>query len=338
MLFVLVWLGLAVACGSVDGEETSVTKFIPGPPPEIAEGTTTIAVLPDTEVYAQKYPELFYAQTRWIAEKVGRRNIAYVLHLGDITQHNNEPQWTVARKSFGMLDGKVPYALVPGNDDYDDLADGNWKALRKSSKINQYFDPAKIANWPTFGGFYQQGRLENTFHLFRMHERDWMILCLEMGPRDTIIKWADGVLSEHRKRRTIVVTHAYLFRNNRRYDHRNGKERASPHPWGNDGEELWQKLIKKHPNIMIVISGHVSTGGLGYRVDAGDHGNAVHQMMCDYQKKPKGGLAYFRLLEFAPDSTTVQVRTYSPYRNKTRRSDLEEFAFKLHNASASETE
>ena len=338
LIVVLVALGLLFASARVGSEETSVTRFIPGPPPEIADGAVTIAALPDTEVYAQKYPELFYAQTKWIAEQVARRNIAYVLHLGDITQHNNEPQWTVARQSFAMLDGEVPYALVPGNDDYDDLVDGDWETLRESSKINRFFDPATIAKWPTFGGFYQLGRLENTFHLFRMHERDWIILCLEMGPRDEVIKWADRVLSEHRNRRTIIVTHAYLFRNNQRYDHRNGKERASPHPWGNDGEELWQKLIKKHANIMIVISGHVSTGGLGYRVDAGDHGNAVHQMMCDYQKKPKGGLAYFRLLEFAPDATTVQVRTYSPHRNKTRRSELEEFKFKLRDAMASEAE
>ncbi len=331
------WVVLGLAGASHAGaEQSSVTKFVTGPPPKIAKGTTTIVALPDTEVYAQKYPKLFYAQTKWIADEADRRNIAYVLHLGDITQHNNKPEWTVARKSFAMLDGKVPYALVPGNDDYDDLDNDDWDKLRASSRINEYFEPQAIAKWPTFGGFYQEGRLENTYHHFSMHGRDWMILCLEMGARDQVIKWADRVLAKHRDRQTIVVTHAYLFRSNKRYDHRNGRERASPHPWGNDGEELWQKLIKRHPNIMIVISGHVSTGGLGYRVDQGDHGNAVHQMMVDYQKKPKGGLAYLRLLEFAPDGVTVQVRTYSPHRNKTRVSDLEEFRFKLKEASEDE--
>ncbi len=310
-------------------QETLQRKWVPGPPPRIAEGAATIAVLPDTEYYAWKYPDLFYAQTRWIADEAERRNIIYTIHLGDITQHNNHEQWTVARKSFAMLDGKVPYALVPGNDDYDDLVDGNWKQLRESSKINRYFDPAQISKWPTFGGFYAKNRLENTYHLIRMHERDWMILCLEMGPRDEVIRWADEVLSKHQDRRTIVVTHAFLYRNNKRYDHRSGRERASPHPWGNDGEELWQKLLKKHANVMIVMSGHVSTGGIGYRKDAGDHGNVVHQMMCDYQKKEKGGLAYMRLLEFAPDGKAVQVRTYSPYRKKMQVSHLEDFVFQL---------
>jgi hypothetical protein len=167
-----------------------------------------------------------------------------------------------------------------------------------------------------------------------MHDRDWIILCLEMGPRDEVVQWANKILSENRGRRAIIVTHAYLFRNNQRYDYRNGHERASPHPWGNDGEELWQKLIKKHSNVMIVISGHVATGGKGYRKDKGDRGNVVHQMMCDYQKKEMGGLAYLRLLEFDPDGETVQVRTYSPYREKMQISSLEDFVFKLQDAPA----
>ena len=77
------------------------------------------------------------------------------------------------------------------------------------------------------------------------------------------------------------------------------------------------------------MSGHVSTGGIGYRTDKGDHGNVVHQMMCDYQKKEKGGLAYLRLLEFAPGGKTVQVRTYSPYRKKLQVSKLEDFTFQV---------
>ena len=330
---ILPQLIVALFATAGSAQEPVKTRWVPGPPPKIREGTTTIVVLPDTENYAYKYPDMFVAQTKWIAEETVNRNIAYVIHLGDITQHNNDAQWTVARKSFDLIEGKVPYALVPGNDDYDDLADNDWQRLRDSSLINRYFDPGKISKWPTFGGFCQPGRLENTYHLFRMHDRDWMILCLEFGPRDEVVRWADMILSKLHDRRTIVVTHAYLYRNNERYDHTRGvRERASPHAWGHDGEELWQKLIKKHANVMIVMSGHVATGGKGYRKDEGEHGNVVHQMMCDYQKKKKGGLAYLRLLEFASDGETVQVRTYSPSTRKMRISKLEDFTFKLQDA------
>ncbi len=40
------------------------------------------------------------------------------------------------------------------------------------------------------------------------------------------------------------------------------------------------------------------------------HGQKVHEMMAAYHDPPEG---YLRLLEFHPNGTTVQVRTYSPY-------------------------
>ena len=118
------------------------------------------------------------------------------------------------------------------------------------------------------------------------------------------------------------------------YDHTKGSQRASPHDVagdGNDGEELWQKLIRKHRNVMIVISGHVRTGGPtgSYLASEGDYGNIVHQMMTCYQKLPRGGLGYMRTLEFLPDGKTVQVRTFSPSKKTTRTSELEDFTFKL---------
>ena len=72
------------------------------------KGATTLAVLPDTQYYAQKYPHHFEAQTRWIADQHQKRNIAYTLHLGDIVQSDAPAEWEVAIRCFGMLDGKVP--------------------------------------------------------------------------------------------------------------------------------------------------------------------------------------------------------------------------------------
>ena len=86
------------------------------------EGSTTLAVLPDTERYSDDYPYLFEAQTKWISENHGERNVACAIHLGDITQHNVPAEWEVARRCFRMLDGRVPYVLVTGNHDYDDNA------------------------------------------------------------------------------------------------------------------------------------------------------------------------------------------------------------------------
>jgi len=147
------------------------------------------------------------------------------------------------------------------------------------------------------------------------------------------------VLAEHRDRRAIIVTHGYLFYDNQRYDHRQGKQRATPYGYagdGADGEQLWNVVARRNPNVMIVICGHVRTGGLGYRKSEGDYGNTVHEMMANYQKLPAGGLGYMRLLEFQPDRKTVQVRTFSPSLKKLRHSELEDFSFVLQNATRAE--
>lgn len=286
-------------------EELMMRTPVPPPLPWV-EGSATLVVLPDTEVYSQKRPELFEAQTRWIAAHVKDRNIAYVLHVGDIVHDDVEAQWNVARRCLGQLDGIVPYALVPGNHDY---AGGP-----RETTMGRYFRADDFARWPTYGGVMVTGRMENTCHLFKMAGHDWIVVALEFGPRDEAVAWANRVFDEHPNHLGILLTHAYLFRDNKRYDHTAGvKERASPHGAGNDGEELWQKLVSRHRNMRFVFSGHVATGGVGYLASVGEHGNTVHQLMADYEKMRGGGSGYLRLVEFLPDGRTIRVRTYSPF-------------------------
>ncbi len=284
-------------------------------------GSTTLVVMPDTERYSDDYPYLFEAQTDWIRENCQRRRIIYALHLGDITQHNAPVEWELAKRCFGMLNGYVPYALALGNHDYS--------GPNRGTLMNEYFSVAKMQKWSTFGGVFREDRLDNSYHLFGINGRDWMVLVLEFGPRDEVVKWANKVLGQYPDRLAILVTHAYLFRNNTRYDHLRGQQRASPHGWGNDGEELWQKLVRRHTNMMIVLSGHVSTGGLGYLASEGDYGNTVHQIMVDYEKQRHGGMAYMRLMEFLPDGETVQVKSYSPFTKGYKTDPANQFTFKL---------
>ena len=41
-------------------------------------------LLPDTQRYSQNFPATFRNQARWIVDNKQRRNIAFVLHEGDI--------------------------------------------------------------------------------------------------------------------------------------------------------------------------------------------------------------------------------------------------------------
>jgi len=89
-------------------------KLVSGEAPAMEKGSFTIAVLPDTQNYSQKFPEIFKSQTQWIAENQKARNIACVLHLGDITNNSTDKEWENAEAAMKQLDGKVRYFMVPG--------------------------------------------------------------------------------------------------------------------------------------------------------------------------------------------------------------------------------
>ncbi len=87
-------------------------------PPAIAAGSYTMAILPDTQNYSEKYPEQFHGQTDWIVANKEKYNIRCMIQLGDITNRNSETEWKNAVAAVNKLDGHVPYFLNLGNHDY----------------------------------------------------------------------------------------------------------------------------------------------------------------------------------------------------------------------------
>lgn len=122
------------------------------------------------------------------------------------------------------------------------------------------------------------------------------------------------------------MTHAYLYSDSTRYDWNTKKKKQqwNPHDYPiaksdttiNDGQEMWDKLIKKHSNIFMTINGHVLNDGLGFLTSKADGGNNVHQMLVNYQMLPLGGEAWLRILIFHPDKETIEVKDYTPLYEK----------------------
>lgn len=314
---------LCVAAESAVPEERPVPPFVPG--------SWTLAVLPDTQYYAESYPGLFTAQTAWLAAQRDARNITFALQLGDITNRNTPEQWANARAAMRLLDGAIPYAFVPGNHDYG--PGGN--ASTRESLLNQYFPYDEISTLPGFGAAMEPGKLDNTWHTFEAGGTRWIVIALEWGPRDSTIEWAARVLERHPSRRGILITHAYMHEDETRYNWAvKGKAQGNnphdyPTPGGvNDGEELWQKLVREH-DIPLVLNGHVCGDGAGYLVSTNDAGRRVHQMLSNYQMRQLGGEGYLRLLEFQPDGKTVQVKTYSVLYGKYLTAQDQQFSFEL---------
>lgn len=282
------------------------------------DGGWTLAILPDTQVYAAKRPELFDSQTRWIAANAKSRNIAFVLHVGDIVQENVESQWEIARRSMRRLDGVVPYAMTLGNHDY---ASGEG-ATPRETLFHRYFPISRYRGLPWFGATYtaEPERIENSYYMFRAGGRDWLVLALEFGPRREVVDWGNRVLAEHPEKQVIVLTHAYLYSDDSRYDRKKRRyQEWNPHkyPIANspggvmDGEELWQALVSKHPNVKFVISGHTLHDGTGRLASRGKAGSTVHQIVANYQNR-EGAWGFMRLMEFQPDGRHVYVKTFSP--------------------------
>jgi len=313
-------------------------KLVDGEPALPTSGAFTVVVLPDTQYYSESFPETFRAQTSWIVENQARRNIASVIHLGDVTNRNTPKEWENASKALSVLDGKVPYFLTLGNHDYSE----GGSCRDRKTRLNDYFPVARYRDLPSFGGVYDQepDRLDNSYHLFSAMGRQFMVLALEFGPRKDVVRWANSVVGQHRDKEVILVTHAYTYYDSTRYDwkRRGARQHWNPHSYAmakttehdmSDGEELWNKLITRHENFVMTLNGHVLGDGLGRLVSATPSGRKIQQVLANFQMKPQGGDGWLRLMEFQPDGSNVQVYDYSPTRDQRNESPRNQFKMQL---------
>lgn len=274
----------------------------------------TVIVLPDTQFYAESYPEIFKAQTRWIVEQASQRTLSAVISVGDIVDAPlDRDQWTLASTALRTMDGVVPYVLVPGNHDEDGT---------RATLMNDFFAPPTM---PWITSTWMPGHMENNYTLVDIGPQKWLIVGLEFGPRDAVVAWADGILKAYAHLPAIVVTHAYLYDDGTRYDWatKGTAQLYNPHWYGdtpdqgiNDGEELWRKLILPNDNVRLVLCGHVPTLRTAQLTSTRPNGTRVHQLLSDYQGWDNGGDGWLRVMDFDYRQRVIRVQTYSPFQNR----------------------
>ena len=285
----------------------------------------TIAVLPDTQFYCDTRLKLsakwgngdlrryFFAQTEWVRDNQERLNIAFLVHEGDIVQADAPEEWAIAKEAMSVLDGKVPYCMCLGNHDMGfEKADNKYGGnigVNRTTHFNTYFPREKFAKRREFGGTCDPNRHDNSWYHFEEAGMSFLIVALECKPRDEVLDWANKVVSEHPDHRVIVLTHAYM-------DAKKSRNTGGMSAKGNTGEQTWQKFVKKHKNIFMVLCGHHT--GEAVRTDAGDHGNQVHQILCDYQHLNNGGESWLRYMVFKPETNKISIYTYNPALDKFR--------------------
>ncbi|MEV4703499.1 metallophosphoesterase [Actinoplanes sp. NPDC049316] len=270
--------------------------------------TFRLVVIPDTQIATQNKPELFYAQTEWIAQQDATGRIPFVIHLGDLVEWPSRvSDWERAVTAMHRLDGVVPYATAVGNHDLDawactpEATCDPWAGIatdRSTTMFNTYFPWSAARQKPTFRGSYPWRQMDNSYFAFRAGGVRWLVVTLKFDPTADEIAWAGRVIGNHPHRQVILVTHEF----------QRGTARTAI------GDRVWENLGRLHPNIQFILSGHYTR--VGNRTDPGDAGNLVYQIQADYQtySVPKvDNNSYLRVMDFDTAAGTVAVQTYSPY-------------------------
>lgn len=290
-----------------------------------------LVLLPDIQTYSRLYPNILRAQTQWVVDHAD--SIDFVLQQGDMTDHNIDKEWKEAADALSIMDNYLPYAFVMGNHDL-----GKNSNKRDSELFNRYFPYAKYSKTRNFGGAFEVGKMDNVWYTFKAGGVKWLILCLEFGPRNSVLNWAGEVVKKYSDHKVIVNTHAYMYSD----DTRMGEgDRWLPQKYGlgkdtgdnavNNGEQMWDKLVSKYPNILFVFSGHVLNDGVGTLVSMGEHGNKVYQMLANFQDGVKGSnrgqTGFLRIVDINIKKKRVTVETYSPYLKEYKTDKSNKFSF-----------
>ncbi|HUD28256.1 MAG TPA: metallophosphoesterase [Novosphingobium sp.] len=288
--------------------------------------------------------EIFYDQMEWIARNSESEggDIAFAVAVGDVWQHATRKmdevharmglkavpnplldahlapdqrtatvEMPIARQGYAMIAGKLPFAVVPGNHDYD----ANWSDSRfppardyRNPGDNKYpfgqlhyggldnfnsvfgKDTAFFKGKPWYTASYNGGA--NSVTHFTAGGYRFLHIGLEMAPADDVLRWAEAQVKANPGVPTIVSIH----------DHLNPDAEREPNPavdfklvhaQHNNAEDLWRKFLSRHDQVFLVLSGHQH--GQAHRVDKNLAGHDVFQVLADYQDRNQ---AY---LQISPD-------------------------------------
>lgn len=269
-------------------------------------GSFSLVALPDTQNYVSFQPDVFRRQVRWILDNRETQRIAFVTHLGDIVEWNNESEWKIAESAMRPLEGALPFGLAVGNHDI----------IRRTSDISRFsnaFPGSRFYGYDWYGGDYPAGTNQNSYQTFEAAGMSFLVIHLVCNAPDDVLDWARSVLDSHEDRRVIVVTHMFLGALDEP-DETKGVPRG---PTGvmrwtkvfgnraNSPQEMWDKLLSRYPNIFLVLSGDQSDIQALHATLRGAKGNDVHAAMSDY------GDGSFRVYRFLPSENRIDAITFS---------------------------
>lgn len=284
-------------------------------------GKFTIVLLPDTQYYTAEPQgmrggnnEIFKREIKWIVANRTTRNIVYVGHLGDCSEHGDayEVEWKRSDTAMKLLEDAnvtglpqgIPYGICVGN--HDQSPNGNFSGT--TSFYNKYFGITRFKGRTYYAGHFGTNN-DNFYQVFTVGSINFLVIYFEYDVSSNFtakggaLDWGESVIKKYPNYNVIVLSHYVLT------------ARGS---FTTQGLSIY-KRFKMYPNFKLMSGGHVWDAE-AMRKDS-YNGNTAYTILSNYQGRMNGGNGLFRIYEFDTANNSVAIKTYSPYLGFEKDSD-----------------
>ena len=273
----------------------------------LQEADFRIAVLPDVQFINEGFEIRLREYFTWIRDNAERLNIRLVVSVGDMVNTCTPEQYAAISEAASILDGTVPFMPVPGNHEYPSYG--------RDIMFDEYFPYEKYSAQDCWGGAYREGSMENYYYRMEINGQKFLFMGLEVAVRPAVADWANEVIAAHSDYKVIIVNHAFLDPKDDTI--LEAGEPGAPESFKTDDGmsaiRLWEEVISKHQNIVMVLCGHMDTHRVAHVSFTGDNGNSVETLLFDGSmvERANGCASLVGLLGFYDGSNQVDVNYYS---------------------------
>jgi 3',5'-cyclic AMP phosphodiesterase CpdA len=267
------------------------------------------AVVPDTQQEVKSaHDARLRNRTSWLVNNRSALDLRFVTHTGDLVNWDTPDHYMYVTAADGLKvlqDARITYSVAPGNHDTAAVCAGGGACdtsrtkdlLRDTRTFNRYL---KAAQFGAVAEQFEAGKVDNALSTFSAGGLNWGVLTLELWPRTAVVDWARRIVAGHPHHNIVIATHSYL---NADATISNRAEYGATSP-----QYLFDNLVKRYPNIKVVVSGHTGTGAS--RQDTGVNGNRIYSFLGAFHDEKTNPV---RLIEVDTAGNTITSRVYAPY-------------------------
>ncbi len=282
------------------------------PPGGGGDTVFSFAAMPDTQQEVLSTKDTRFAnRTNWLVQQRTALDLRWVAHSGDV--HNWDTpahdQYEVSSKAMKVLeDANIPYTLTIGN--HDTMATGTGGGARDATKtrilqrdtttFNTYYNASRYG---VVSGAFEANKVDNIYATYNAGGLKWMVLVLELWPRQTVVDWAKTVVASHPDHNVIVATHDFISEGG--IEQGAGYGELTP-------QQVFDQMVSVYPNVKMTISGH--TGYASNRVLTGKNGNKIYSFLQTFHSNTTNPV---RLFTIDTQADTIKTWIYAPYTDTT---------------------